>query len=70
MSITISQIVMMLMGGLMSLQWWNIKKYITKVDQLDSRVTKIETVLGMLGDINTKIGAIETDVAVIKSKLH
>lgn len=69
MNIELTHLVMMLMGGGMGLMFWNIKRYIGKVDVLESRVVKVETIMGMLGDISTKIGTIETDVAVIKSKM-
>ncbi len=55
--------------GIMGLQWWQIKRYITKVDNLENRVTKIETMMELLGDIKADVGGIKTDVEVIKSRM-
>lgn len=47
---------------------WTLRKYVNKVDELDIRVTRIETILAVLGDIKSDINIIKTDVEVIKSK--
>lgn len=46
---------------------WTLKKYINKVDALEVRITRIETLLEVLGDIKSDINIIKTDVEVIKS---
>ena len=49
---------------------WLMKRYINKVDTLEGRVTKVETIIDLLGNIKEEIGNIKTDVAVIKSKVE
>lgn len=47
---------------------WEVKRLITKVDDLNNRVTKVETILDVLGDIRDDINIIRTDVEVLKSR--
>lgn len=68
--LSIENIITMVMGGGMAMMWWNIKRYIAKVDDLENRVVKIETVLDLLGDIKKDISCVKTDVEVIKSRLE
>lgn len=56
-------------SGGMGLMWWNVKRYISKVDDIENRVIKLETVVDLLGDIRKELGLIKTDVEVIKSKV-
>jgi len=48
---------------------WIIKRYQNKVDEMDNRLTKVETILTVLGDIKDDLAFLRTDVAVIKSRL-
>ncbi len=57
-------------GCITAYLFWMIKRYQTKVDDLEHRVTKIETLMELLGDISKDIGTVKTDVAVIKSKVN
>lgn len=66
----VNTLIMLVIGGFMGLLWWQVKRYITKVDDIENRVIKLETVMCMLGDIRTEIGDIKSDVAVIKSKIE
>jgi len=57
-----------LFGAVITFMGWTLRKYVNKVDELDIRVTRIETILAVLGDIKSDINIIKTDVEVIKSK--
>lgn len=52
----------------MGLMWWQVKRYIIKVDDIENRVIKLETVMELLGDIRKDVSVIKMDVEVIKSK--
>lgn len=66
--IEMSTLFMLVVTGLMGILWWQVKRYITKVDDIDTRLVKVEVIMEMLGDIKTEIGDIRQDVAVIKSR--
>jgi len=66
----IEHIFMAVLSGLVGLMYWNIKHYITMLEDLETRVVKLETVLSMLGDIRSEISIIKSDVEVIKSKIE
>ena len=70
MEITTTHLIMAVLGGCMSYILYLIKKYQTKVDELESRVTRIETIISLLGDIKDEISNIKVDVAVIKNKVN
>lgn len=59
----------MLLGAVVTYLLWVIKKYQAKVDELDNRVTRIETIISLLGDIKQEISGIKCDIAVIKNKI-
>lgn len=67
--IEIPTLILMVMGGIVSYLFWQLKRYIIKVDDLENRVIAIETVIGLLGDIKEDLHSVKTDVEVIKSKL-
>ena len=48
---------------------WLIKHKFNAVDELDTRMTKVETKLDVLGDIRTTLSELRTDVEVIKKSL-
>ena len=56
-----------LFGFVIAYMGWTLRKCVNKVDELDVRVTRIETLLEVLGDIKSDINIIKTDVEVIKS---
>lgn len=39
-----------------------------RVDEHDSRITKLETILEIMGDIRSDISTIKTDIEVLKAK--
>lgn len=65
-----TQTIVMILGGLVGYIFWLIKKYQSKVDELDNRVTRIETIITLLGDIKEEISNIKCDVAVIKNNTN
>lgn len=67
--IEIPTLILMIIGGIVSYLFWQLKRYIVKVDDLENRVITIETVIGLLGDIKEDLHSVKTDVEVIKSKL-
>lgn len=67
---TVGVIFMTIFTSIVGFLVWTVKKYINKVDDLDIRVTKIETVLNMLGDIRKDLSSVKTDVEVIKTKVE
>ena len=67
--LSIESVLMVVLGGIMAFLWWTVRKYILKVDDLETRVTKLETVMYMLGDIRSDIGQVKTDVEVIKARM-
>lgn len=68
-TLTPETIFMLIAGGFMSFMWWQLKRYVTKVDALENRVIKIETILELLGDIKKDISQVKTDVEVIKTQM-
>lgn len=69
MEISLTELAMVTIGAVMGYLMWIIKRYQTKVDDLDTRVTKIETVMQLLGDIKSDLSSVRTDIEVIKVKL-
>lgn len=61
----------LLLGGVISafLVWLGKRKF-TEIDDLDTRVTKVEAKLDVLGDISNTLQHVRTDVEVIKNKIE
>lgn len=49
---------------------WLIQLKLKQIDSINDRVTTVETKLDVMGDINTSLAELKTDVAVIKHKLE
>lgn len=49
---------------------WLIRERFVALDSLETRVTTLETKLDVMGDINSALSELKTDVAVIKHKLE
>lgn len=49
---------------------WLIQLKLKQIDNINDRVTTIETKLDVMGDINTSLAELKTDVAVIKHRLE
>lgn len=55
--------------GALAFLGWLIREKFTQLENTDRRVTVLETKLNVLGDINDVLGALKTDIAVIKGRL-
>ena len=66
-SVEIITIVIMAVVGFIA---WLIQLKLKQIDSINDRVTTIETKLDVMGDINTSLAELKTDVAVIKHKLE
>lgn len=56
--------------GVLGFCGWFIKKKFNQVDDIDTRLTKVETKLDVLGDIKDSLYHVRSDVEVIKSKVE
>lgn len=66
-SVELITIVIMAVVGFIA---WLIQLKLKQIDSINDRVTTIETKLDVMGDINTSLAELKTDVAVIKHKLE
>ena len=49
---------------------WLIRDRFKKLEDVDSRLTKVETKLDVLGDINATLNQLRTDVEIIKIQVE
>ena len=49
---------------------WLIRERFVALDNLETRATTLETKLDVMGDINSTLHELKTDVAVIKQRLE
>lgn len=61
---------LLLGGSIGAFLLWLLKRKFNEIDELDTRVIKIETKFDVLGDINESLHYVRTDVEVIKSKVE
>lgn len=66
-SVELITIVIMAVVGFIG---WLIQLKLKQIDNINDRVTTIETKLDVMGDINTSLAELKTDVAVIKHRLE
>jgi len=66
-SVELITIVIMAVVGFIA---WLIQLKLKQIDSINDRVTTIETKLDVMGDINTSLAELKTDVAVIKHRLE
>lgn len=66
-SVELITIVIMAVVGFIA---WLIQLKLKQIDNINDRVTTIETKLDVMGDINTSLAELKTDVAVIKHRLE
>lgn len=66
-SVEIITIVIMAVVGFIA---WLLQLKLKQIDNINDRVTTVETKLDVMGDINTSLAELKTDVAVIKHKLE
>ena len=63
-------VVGLIVAGVFSFIGWLIRDRFKKLEDVDSRLIKVETKLDVLGDINTTLHALRTDVELIKQRLQ
>ncbi len=63
-------IVGVVLVGLLGFIGWLIKDRFKKLEDVDSRLTKVETKLDVLGDINATLNKLKTDVEIIKIQVE
>ena len=63
-------IVGVVLVGLLGFIGWLIKDRFKKLEEVDSRLTKVETKLDVLGDINATLNKLRTDVEIIKIQVE
>lgn len=68
--ITAVWVVGLLIAGVFSFIGWLIRDRFKKLEDVDSRLIKVEVKLDVLGDINTTLHALRTDVELIKQRLE
>ena len=68
--ITAVWVVGLLVAGVFSFIGWLIRDRFKKLEDVDSRLIKVEVKLDVLGDINTTLHALRTDVELIKQRLE
>lgn len=66
-SVELITIVIMAVVGFIA---WLIQLKLKQIDNINDRVTTVETKLDVMGDINTSLAELKTDVAVIKHRLE
>ena len=66
-SVELITIVIMAVVGFIA---WLMQLKLKQIDSINDRVTTIETKLDVMGDINTSLAELKTDVAVIKRRLE
>ena len=66
-SVELITIVIMAVVGFIA---WLVQLKLKQIDNINDRVTTIETKLDVMGDINTSLAELKTDVAVIKHRLE
>jgi|Laugrespbdmm15dd_1035085.scaffolds.fasta_scaffold60250_2 hypothetical protein len=60
----------LILTGIFGFMGWLIKSKFTKLEEVDLRLTKVETKLDVLGDIYNTLSTLRTDVEIIKTKLE
>lgn len=56
--------------GLLSFIGWLVRDRFKKLEEVDTRLTKVETKLDVLGDINATLNKLRTDIEIIKIQVE
>lgn len=56
--------------GVLGFVGWLIRDRFKKLEEVDTRLVKVETKLDVLGDINNTLNTLRTDIELIKQKLE
>ena len=67
--ISISWVVVTICLGVAGFIGWIIRNRFDKIDDLEERLIKVETKLDVLGDINSTLHQLRTDIEIIKTKI-
>lgn len=59
-----------IIGGILAFIGWLIRDRFKKLEEIDTRLTKVETKFDVLGDISATLHTLRTDIEIIKSKLN
>lgn len=65
-----ANIVQLIVVAVIGFVGWLIRERFVALDNLETRVTTVETKLDVMGDINSTLNELKTDVAVIKQRLE
>lgn len=65
-----ANIVQLIVVSVIGFVGWLIRERFVALDNLETRVTTVETKLDVMGDINSTLNELKTDVAVIKQRLE
>lgn len=68
--VTAVWIIGLMVVGILGFIGWLVKDRFKKLEDVDTRLTVVETKLDVLGDINTTLHALRTDVELIKQRLE
>ena len=68
--VTAAWVIGLLIAGVFAFIGWLIRDRFKKLEDVDTRLTKVETKLDVLGDINATLNKLRTDVEIIKAKLE
>lgn len=58
-----------IIAGVVGLGFWYIKGRLNKIEEMDIRLTQMETKWDILGDIHQTLSNIRLDIELIKSKI-
>jgi hypothetical protein len=56
--------------GILGFIGWLVRDRFKKLEEVDTRLVKVETKLDVLGDINNTLNTLRTDIEIIKAKLE
>ncbi len=56
--------------GILGFIGWLVRDRFKKLEEVDTRLIKVETKLDVLGDINNTLNTLRTDIEIIKAKLE
>lgn len=68
--LTVAGIIGILLIGVFGFIGWLIRDRFKKLEEVDTRLVKVETKLDVLGDINNTLNTLRTDIELIKQKLE
>lgn len=67
---TVVWIIGLIVLGILGFIGWLVRDRFKKLEEVDTRLVKVETKLDVLGDINNTLNTLRTDIEIIKAKLE